>query len=76
MKNCYFVSLGAQKDIIERYCFGKCKKICLGCLIIEGGQFLPCGEKDCPIMQEELDLKQIVRGENVVVRKLKELEER
>jgi hypothetical protein len=76
MENCYFVSLGAQKETIENYCFDKCGKICFGCLEIEGGQFLPCGEIKCPIMEKELDLKQSVRGQNIIIRKLKEKDDK
>ena len=67
----YAVSLGAQKELIEKYCFDLCKKICIGGIIIEGGDFLPCREKICRYSEKEMILEGKIDGEGVTVRKLR-----
>ena len=70
--NVYCISFGAQKKLIDKYCFGSCGKIYIGEINIMGGMFLPCGEKTCQHTEKELDLKtELTTGENVIIRKLK-----
>ena len=69
----YAVSLGAQKDLIDKYCFDECGKICMAGLNICGGAFLPCNESNCPHMENEKELEGTVNGDKVVIRKLHDL---
>jgi hypothetical protein len=55
MDTIYAVSLGAQKPLIDQFCFGTCGKIRIGGIIICGGPFLPCGESKCPHEEATLD---------------------
>jgi len=74
MKMVYAVSLGAQKELIDKLCFDKCGKICVGGLDIMGGAFLPCDEKKCKYKEKELKLKgKLEDGDEIIVRKLKSM---
>ena len=73
----YLISFGAQKDLIEKYCFGKCGKICLGAVRFEGGEFGYCCEDNCPFCKKSINMGVCsVDGLNekfeIIVRKLEE----
>jgi hypothetical protein len=68
----YLLSVGAQKDLIEKHCFVDCGKILVGAIKFCGGYFIPCKEKDCAHEEDSLDVAHVLpTGENCWVRKLK-----
>ncbi len=53
IKTIYAMSLVAQEPEITEYCFGKCKKILVGCIDIMGGTFMCCNSKACAYAEKE-----------------------
>ncbi len=77
MDNLYLVCSGLQGKIIEEQCFRKCGRIKVGAVLLEGFDWLPCRKPDCPCVERETGMGQIVVSgaeENVILRKLKEKE--
>lgn len=69
----FCVSLGAQEKLVDKYCFGKCRKILSAGLVIAGGAFFVCREEKCPHEEKRAFLgEEIVAGkqEQVFARKL------
>lgn len=63
----------AQKAIIDKHCFGTCKKIIMGAIDAEGiGPMMVCRTEDCPHEAANDGPFGEVQGDEVWVRKLKE----
>ncbi len=69
----YGVSPFAQKKEVDEYCFKQCKKILVGSINICGGSFFPCKEENCTHEDKYSPVFGDVDGEDVCVRKLKEI---
>jgi len=71
----YLVSPNAQKELVDKHCFGDCGKIRCAGIILYDADFSPCLEEVCPYMEKEIslgDCKEIAGEEyDVYVRKLK-----
>jgi len=71
----YSCVFGLQKDEIEIYCFGKCKKIIFGGLDDkELGPLTVCKEDDCPFEDGRTPPIGETHGEEICIRKLQERE--
>lgn len=69
----YLVSPFAQDKEVTAYCFGKCGKVLLGGVTVEGGGFFPCRTDVCPYLEQSMDLgdgEVLGKLEQVIVRKL------
>ena len=76
MENAYGLFLRAQEDLIDKYCFGECKKILVANIIILGEPFLLCNKQDCNHVESDEDMKYKFdcygfMNRNLVIRKLK-----
>ena len=75
MSNLYAVCFSLQQKIIDAQCFGTCGKLQVGAILLDGFDWLPCREPDCPCVERETEIGQIEAygaKENVILRKLKE----
>ncbi len=73
MKKLYLMSCGAQKKLIDKYCFKKCGKILVGGIDLMGGHFVCCRESHCPYQEKLLDMGEVEvfsKKEHIIVRKL------
>jgi hypothetical protein len=75
-KTLYLVSSELQENEVKKYCFGKCKKICLGALLFDGFYWYPCWETHCPYKEREAEMglcEVPTHGKvNVILRKMQE----
>jgi len=73
MKRKIFALHPAQKELIEKICFEKCKEICIGCINdpLLGAMF-PCGEENCEYEEKRIMLGELEDGRIVYLRVLKE----
>ena len=77
MENAYGLFLRAQEDMIDKYCFGECKKILVAFVSILGETFMLCNQQECKYKELDEDLKYKFDcygflNCNLVIRKLKE----
>ena len=66
---------GLQKDEINHYCFGECKKVIFGLLMDdELGGLSHCLEANCPFLDQEMNEPfGEIDGYDVYLRKLKDI---
>jgi hypothetical protein len=69
----YGLIFNRQRELIEKYCFGECKKIILGAIFDPLlGEVGVCRTAECPYMEKQMDEPfGTVMGEPVYIRKLK-----
>ncbi len=68
----YGVSPFAQKELVDRHCFGDCGKIqCAGADCGESGGFFLCRQTQCPHEDKCSPVFGDIEGEDFKVRKLK-----
>lgn len=74
MNNLYLVSVGAQKDLVAKHCYGDCGKIIIGAIELSDIGFIgiPCNEVNCLYEDKNISINYQHEGKNVYVRKLKD----
>ncbi len=76
----YLVSHNVQSKEINEYCFRKCGKILIGCVIMADLAFIPCNTDDCPFLEKQMKAEPITFNEkvykNVYLRKLVEIKDK
>ncbi len=70
----YLMSVGAQLDLIDKYCFD-CGSIIVGQVNFSGGEFACCRNEKCEHEEKNLDMGEAEMStgdiEHIVIRKLK-----
>ena len=69
--NIYGISQGAQRELVDKLCFGKCGKINVGAIKFCDAWFMPCSEDKCEYEEKTLNVETVVDGKNLIMRKLK-----
>lgn len=50
----YLLSEIVQPELINKYCYSQCKRLQVGSVIVEGGTFSVCHDKQCKYSDKEM----------------------